>query len=159
MTDAEGTTKSGVKKGLLIGLVLAVAGAAGGFFLVHQLGLGGSQPMAAATSDASNDPADAPLPVFVALDPLIISLPRGDGMGHLRFAAQIEVEPAFASQVEAVKPRIVDVLNGYLRAVETEMLADPSALMRMRTQMLRRIQIVAGEGRVKDLLIMEFVLS
>jgi flagellar FliL protein len=29
----------------------------------------------------------------------------------------------------------------------------------LRAQMLRRVQIVAGEGRIRDLLIMEFVLS
>jgi len=58
-----------------------------------------------------------------------------------------------------LKPRIVDVLNGYLRAVTFAEMADPNALARLRGQMLRRIQVVTGEGRVKDLLIMEFVLN
>ncbi len=53
----------------------------------------------------------------------------------------------------------MDILNGYLRAVDVRDLEDPSALIRLRAQMLRRIQIVTGEGRVKDLLIMEFVLN
>ena len=58
-----------------------------------------------------------------------------------------------------LRPRILDVLNGYLRAVEVAELEDPSALVRLRAQMLRRIQVVAGEGRVNDLLISEFVLN
>ncbi|MFL9503735.1 flagellar basal body-associated FliL family protein [Rhodopseudomonas palustris] len=36
---------------------------------------------------------------------------------------------------------------------------DPSAMARLRAQMLRRVQIVTGEGRVRDLLITEFVLD
>ena len=56
-------------------------------------------------------------------------------------------------------PRILDVLNGYLRAVEVSQLDDPTALIRLRAQMLRRVQIVTGEGRVRDLLVTEFVLN
>ena len=58
-----------------------------------------------------------------------------------------------------LKPRVMDVLNGFLRAVEVQELEDPAALIRLRAQMLRRIQIVVGEGRVNDLLIVEFVLN
>ena len=63
------------------------------------------------------------------------------------------------AEVVLLKPRILDVMNGYLRAVEVQELADPHALVRLRSQMLRRIQIVTGEGRVRDLLVTEFVLN
>ena len=56
-------------------------------------------------------------------------------------------------------PRVLDVLNTYLRAVEVRDLEEPAALARLRAQMLRRIQVVTGEGRVRDLLIAEFVLN
>ena len=56
-------------------------------------------------------------------------------------------------------PRVIDVLNSYLRALEIGDIADAAALVRLRAQMLRRIQIVTGAGRVNDLLIMEFVLN
>ena len=36
---------------------------------------------------------------------------------------------------------------------------DPAALPRLRAQMLRRIQVVLGEGKVRDLLVTEFVLN
>jgi flagellar FliL protein len=50
-------------------------------------------------------------------------------------------------------------LNGYLRALEAGDLEDRSALTRLRGQMLRRVKMVTGRGRVNDLLIMEFVLN
>jgi flagellar FliL protein len=56
-------------------------------------------------------------------------------------------------------PRVLDVLNSYLRAVEVAELEDPAALVTLRAQMLRRIQLVTGPDRVRDVLITEFVLN
>jgi flagellar FliL protein len=56
-------------------------------------------------------------------------------------------------------PRIVDVTNTYLRALKLADLEDSQALIRLRAQLLRRMQVVTGEGRINDLLIMEFVLN
>lgn len=56
-------------------------------------------------------------------------------------------------------PRVVDTLNTYLRAVDVADLAAPAMAVKIRAQMLRRVQIVTGEGRVRDLLISEFVLN
>jgi flagellar FliL protein len=56
-------------------------------------------------------------------------------------------------------PRIQDVLNTYLRAVDVEDLEEPAALLRLRAQMLRRVQVVVGDGPVRDLLVTEFVLN
>ena len=50
-------------------------------------------------------------------------------------------------------------MNGYLRAVEVRDIESAAALTRLRAQLLRRVQIVAGQERVNDLLIMEFVLN
>lgn len=151
--------KKGSKLPIIVGLVLAIVGGGGGF-LATQMGLIGGEKSAAASDAASKGEAMPILSVsFVAIDPLVISLPGTGGRDHLRFSAQLEVAPSFVSEVEAIKPRIVDVLNGYLRAVDLAELEDPAALMRLRAQMLRRVQVVAGDGRVKDLLIMEFVLS
>ena len=64
-----------------------------------------------------------------------------------------------AAEVTLLMPRVLDVLNSYLRAVDPASFDDPGAMTRLRAQMLRRIQIVTGEGRVRDLLITEFVLN
>lgn len=156
----DASASRGSKKPLLIGLALALLGAGGGFFATQSgvLGFGGSAQFR--VDDAAITPNDAgPAFAFVAIEPLIISLPGTNGREHLRFAAQLEVDPGAVAAVEAIKPRIVDILNGYLRAVRIEELEDPTALLRLRAQMLRRIHVVAGPEQVKDLLIMEFVLS
>jgi flagellar FliL protein len=102
-----------------------------------------------------------PMPdvAFLPIEPLVINLTGAASARHLRFQAQVEVVGAHSAEVKTLMPRIVDVLNSYLRAVEVSDIEDRSALVRLRAQMLRRIQLVAGAGRVRDLLIMEFVLN
>lgn len=162
MTATDAAEAPPPKKGklpLILGLVLALAGAGGGFFAVSSGLLGGG-----ATSESGPiDPAPETPPLapaaFVPLDPVVVNLPVDSGRRFLRFAAQIEVAPESEGEVEAIRPRIADVLNTYLRAVEVADLENPAALTRLRAQMLRRVQVVAGEGRVRDLLVMEFVLD
>jgi flagellar FliL protein len=96
---------------------------------------------------------------FVPIDQMVLSLGAAAEGRYLRFTAQLEVPSVHAGDVTLLKPRILDVLNGYLRAVDPAELEDPAALVRLRAQMLRRIQIVTGEGRVRDLLVTEFVLN
>jgi flagellar protein FliL len=145
---------------LILGILFAILGGAGGYFAV-QLGLIGGHAAPESPVEEMHGDILAPLaPVaFVALDPLIINMPAQSGRQFLRFTAQLEVPPQYQAEVEAIKPRIIDVLNGYLRAVELTDLEDPTVLMRLRAQMLRRVQVVTGEGRIRDLLIMEFVLN
>lgn len=153
--------KSG-KAGLVTGLLLALAGAAGGYFLVTS----GMVPLGLAIGRADADsggshplPAALPAVAFVDLTPIIVDVRAAGDMGHLRFHAQLEVVEEHAAEVEKMRPRIMDVLNGYLRAIEVSDLKDPLALTRLRGHLLRRIEIVVGEGRVRDVLITEFVLN
>ncbi len=97
--------------------------------------------------------------LFLPVQPLVINLGGNGQNRHLRFQAQLEVNKTAVDDVTLMLPRVVDVLNGYLRAVDISELENPAALVRLRAQMLRRIQVVTGEGRVRDLLIMEFVLN
>ena len=66
---------------------------------------------------------------------------------------------SYEQAVADIMPRIVDVLNGYLRAVATEDLERPTALVRLRAQMLRRIRLIADKREIRDLLVAEFVLN
>lgn len=145
-------------KKILIGLVLALALGGSSFFATYSGMIGGNTK--ANKHDKGYEPvADLPDIAFVALDPLVISLGSSGQSRHLRFRGSLEVVPGYENEVSNLLPRVIDVLNAYLRAVEIAMLEDPSALIKLRAQMLRRIQLVTGEGRVRDLLILEFVLN
>ena len=143
---------------LLIGIVLALAGAGGGYYAVSSGMLSLGTPQAHSTAEIAR-PEALPDIAFIEIEPIMISLNGGGDVEHLRFRAHLEVNAAHQSEVETLQPRIIDVLNGYLRALEVDDLRDPLALTRLRAQMLRRIQIVTGKGRVRDLLITDFVLN
>lgn len=173
------------KKGMLIplvaGLVLALVGGGGGFWAVTSGPLasmfGGGTEMAedgygedGSEGDGYGDAGDGYEEegdgyggsvdvAFVPLETLTISLGPNNSSRHLIFAAQLEVAPEYTDEVTTVAPRILDVLNSYLRVVSLEELNNPTSLSRLRAQMLHRIQIVTGDGRVRDLLITQFVVN
>lgn len=156
--STEAAPKKSSKMPLIIGLVLAILGGGGGFYATWSGMILGDAKHAAA------DPAKAtveglPDIAFVPVDPLTVALNDRPEKVHLHFRAQLEVPAAYKADVELLLPRVMDVLNGYLRALQTADIENPSALARLRAQMLRRVQIVTGQGRVNDLLIMEFVIN
>jgi len=165
LPDEEDSPKRG-KMGLSLGLVAALLLGGGGFYAAYSGLIGGSgadskaaEPAKGGGEGASAGKTALSETAFVPLDPIIVSLGNNATSRYLKFGAELEVDPAFKEEVTKLLPRVLDVLNGYLRAVDSRDIEDPAAMGRLRAQMLRRIQVVTGTGRVKDLLITEFVLN
>ena len=154
--DRTGADAQAAGKGQGRLLLLSLAGAmlfgAGGFALAY---LGGIDSGPAARPEAAAEE----LPGFVPIERMVVSLGPPGRARHLRFAAEVEVPLTRLDEVTQLRPRIVDVLNGYLRAVDIDVLEDPAALVELRAQMLRRVQVVVGAGRVNDFLITESVMD
>lgn len=155
---ADESTKKKSRKRVLIGVILAIVLGGGGFFATYSGMIGGAGTKGE-TQKLVASVADLPTVAFVELEPLIISLGSSGKSRHLRFRGSLEVVPGYEADVSHLLPRVIDVLNAYLRAVDITVLEDPAALIELRAQMLRRVQLVTGEGRVRDLLILEFVLN
>jgi flagellar FliL protein len=145
---------------LLICLVLgsiAVGGTAGALgLLAPLLGLTWG-PKAAATPPA---PLFYALPEFqIALgDPADGRTPAAAVGRHLRAVVQLEVEAARMPDVDALQPRIVDVLLAFLHALDQRDVGAPQSLDRLKAQMLHRVRHVTGDGAVRAVLITEFAL-
>lgn len=153
-------TPKASKLPLILGVVLAFAGAGAGFYATWTGMLFSPSDPTASDASVAAKPATAPINVaYVEVAPLTVSLSPPARAKHLIFRASLEVAPEDTASVEALLPRVTDVLNSYLRALSPADLEDPAALARLRAQMLRRVQVVAGLGKVNDLLIMEFVLN
>lgn len=157
--EPEAAPKKSGGKGMIVALVGALVAGGGGFFATYTGMLDGL--LGGGSDDGREMDAamsEAPF-MFVPLEPLIISLGPRAKAKMLKFTAQLEVAPEYVESVTAMIPRIQDVLNTFLRAVDEKELQNPGALTLLRAQMLRRIQIVIGEDQVRDLLIVEFILS
>ena len=113
-TEPEAAPSHSSRLPLILGLVLMIAGGGASFAALY---LGLLPAGHGAAQDTATGPAALPDIAYVALEPMVISL-SDPAARHLRFSAQIEVPAAYQKDVELLRPRVVDVLNGYLRAGE-----------------------------------------
>lgn len=141
------------KGGLLIGLVLAVVAGGGAFAFTSGM-LGGGDKMAEAKPVMLSDGL-----AFVPVEPMTVAIGDPSNHRYLRFRAELEVGEEAEADITKMMPRVVDVLNTYLQSLEMEDIEDPSALLTLRSQMRRRVDLVVGGDRVHDLLVMEFVVN
>lgn len=135
---------------LVLGLVLGLVGAGAGFAVMSGMfAAEEKEPMSTSSDEIA----------FVPISQMTIPIGAAGAPRYLRFSAQLEVQAGSESDVEKQLPRVVDVLNTYLRSVTLAELEDPASLLTLRAQMRRRIDLVIGGDRVRDLLVMEFVVS
>jgi flagellar FliL protein len=133
---------------------IAALGGGGAFYAAQSGAIGGSL----ATSDEAPQ-EENPTPQFLELDPALVAVGGPGVVRQLRFRAFLEVEPGAGDHVPDLAPRILDVCATYLRALDLATLEEPSALMLIRAQLLRRVQLLAGPDAVRDLLIVDFVIT
>ena len=152
-TEEGDVPKKKGKGGLVIGLVLAMVAGGGAFaFTSGMIGGGGSK--GAKTSVTLSDDL-----AFVPIEPMTVAVGRPSDRRYLRFRAELEVGKTYKEDVEAMMPRVVDVLNTYLQSLDMGDIENPSSLLTLRSQMRRRVDLVVGGNRVHDLLVMEFVVN
>ncbi|MEM8851247.1 MAG: flagellar basal body-associated FliL family protein [Pseudomonadota bacterium] len=155
-TQEEAKRSLGLKAWIGV-VVLALILGGGGFYATYAGLIGGHDAVAQAEHipQAANPAEEVD---FVELDPLKVSVGGAGSIRQLQFRAYLQVGSAGGRPVEAAKPRIMDVFATYLRALPVSTLEDPTALLRIRSQLLRRVQLLAGPDAVEDLLIIDFVI-
>ena len=179
MTDATAATEGAAppkkkSKLLLIAAVLALLAGGGGFYAVQSglldsvlpggghgadVGEHGEADAGHGESERGHGGGGYSAGTFVLLDPMIISLGPDTRSRHLKVSLAVDVAEGRSAEVEAAGPRITDMLMGFLRAVDEREFEQPRAMERLRSQMLRRIQLVSPPEAVQDLLIQEFLLN
>lgn len=154
--SAEETKSKSIKILILFSFIASAALGGGAYWAVSHFG-----PIARESEHnaAITAPHASTTPAFVPIDPMIISIDSGQNTHHLRFKAQLDVPDGSQKHVATLMPRVVDVLNTFLRALSLDDIQHPSALTEIRSQMLRRVKIVLGDQSVNDILVMEFVLN
>ncbi len=150
--------KQSSKKPLMIGLFLMLVLGGGSFYAMQSGLILGGHGEKASTPEKVLDPA-LPDVAFIPIEPLVVAIGDPGAPRHLRFVGQLEVDKTQLPEVQHVMPRVIDVLNTYLRAVDAKTFEEKDSLIRIRAQMLRRIKLVAGENRVRDLLVSEYVIN
>ena len=167
-TTTEITAKPPKRKGRLLLFSLAallLVGGGGGAAWMFVPGvqdavrkITGRQPT---EEEAANAPsAPAARPIFVELPEMTLTLPNGGRPRQLRLKLAMEVngDPA-QPPPELMTPRVYDSLVLYLRTLRDGELEGALAMDRLRGDLHRRLDLLLGGGRVRDVLITGFVVA
>ncbi|WP_238384358.1 flagellar basal body-associated FliL family protein [Teichococcus vastitatis] len=91
---------------------------------------------------------------------MTVTLPNAGRPRQLRLKLAVEVQgdPA-AAQPDLMSPRVYDSLVLYLRTLRDGEMDGALAMERLRGDLHRRLEMVLGAGRVRDVLITGFVVA
>lgn len=143
--------------GWLVTFLLALPLGGGGFYAAYTGALD-AVLHPAEVAKVGHDTSTA-APHFLELDPLMVSVGGAGSIRQLRFRAFLQLGDGDGGDVTGLQPRILDIFATYLRAVSVDRLEDPTSLLQLRAQLLRRVQLLVGPDVVNDLLIIDFVIT
>lgn len=140
------------RRGLLamagVGLLAGLAG-----FAPTYLGLWSPRELIARTASAPAMEVG-----FVELPVLTVSVP-GPQAKQVQIAIILEIDERHRAEVEHLIPRVVDTTTTFLTGISPEAYERRGILEIVRAELTTRAVQVLGEGRIRDLLLTEFVLQ
>lgn len=154
---------SGKKIVLFIALPLLLLGGIGAGVMFSGL-LGSSPASQTAGHTQAVDPAAPPPPlktVFYDLPEMLVNLNvSGRRPSFLKIKVSLEVanEPA-AKRLEALKPRIIDHFQVYLRELRIEDLRGSAGIYRLREELLARVNAAVSPTKVVNVLFREVLVQ
>jgi flagellar FliL protein len=164
-TITENTAKTPKRKRRLLlfgltALLLIGGGGAAAWMLVPGVQDVVRKIMPGATTGEEATDAPAARPIFVELPEMTLTLPNGGRPRQLRLKLAMEVngDPA-QPPPELMTPRVYDSLVLYLRTLRDGELEGALAMDRLRGDLHRRLDLLLGGGRVRDVLITGFVVA
>ena len=142
-------------------LVLLLGIGAGVFFLFFS---GGPPPEQVAEEGPPKpaEPAGPVKSVYFNMPDLLVNLNAGAGRrtSFLKLTMSVELRSIDdAAQFEANLPRIVDNFQVYLRELRPEDLRGSSGFLKLREELLTRVQLAAQPARVNDILFREMLVQ
>ncbi|WP_191062309.1 flagellar basal body-associated FliL family protein, partial [Geminicoccus harenae] len=102
-----------------------------------------------------------PKVIFIDLPDVLVNLSSDTKrMRFLKLRLAVEVSSqATANTVVQYTPRIMDSFQLYLRSLTVDDLGGPSALHRLKQEMLARINLALDPGRIDDVLFKEMLVQ
>jgi len=137
-------------------LVLVCGGGAGLYFFVFS---GGGETKLAANQ--APVPLTPPEIAYYDVPDIIVNIQSADGSpAYLQLGAALELDSADEKAgMAALMPRIVDQFQGYLRELRIDDLKGSAGVIRLKEELLRRINAAAAPYRVRDVLLKEMIVQ
>jgi len=157
---------SGKKLVLFIGLpflLLLLGGGVGAFFLMSgddEHAEAGAHGEDGEGEHGEGGPGKGKI-VFYDLPEMLVNLNSGGKRAsYLKITVALELENAAAvSKLEVIMPRVVHNFQVYLRELRLEDLKGSAGLLRLKEELLIRVQRAAGSIKVNDVLFKEMLVQ
>jgi flagellar FliL protein len=142
--------------GLLV--VLGGGGAAYYFF-----GMSGkpAEEVAAASVKTETDKLPAAQAAFFDIPDIIVNIQTPDSTpAYLKLSVALELDKMEAkAAIEPVLPRIIDQFQTYLRELRVEDIRGSAGVMRLKEELLRRVNLAVAPTPVRDVLLKEMIVQ
>jgi flagellar FliL protein len=141
---------------LVVAVVFALVGGGSAAFFLGVFG--GDEAPAVTAGETGGEgaaaTAPAPPPVFYALPDLVVTLNASDRKTrYLKVHVMLELARAEdEAQIERMTPRILDYCQIFLRELRPEELRGSAAIVRMREEILKRINAAVAPVTVREVL-------
>jgi flagellar FliL protein len=151
----------GNKKLLMIAggalLLVLAGGGAGLYFLVFA----GTPSTETAQAQAQAVPITPPQVAFFDLPDLTGNIQTADGTPvYLKLSLALELDTADEKAgITVLEPRINDQIMGYLHELRVDDIKGSAGIMRLKEELLRRINVAAAPYRVRDVLLKEMIFQ
>jgi flagellar FliL protein len=162
---AEAAPKKGLlgkllsKKMLMIAvpaLLLVVGGGGAGayFFLIKKSD-------AAHEAKAEEVPLTPPKVAFSDMQDILVNIQSNDGTpAYLKLGVSLELEDEEQkTAMQPLMPRITDQFQAYLRELRLDDLKGSAGVLRLKEELLRRVNVAAAPYKVRDVLLKEMIVQ
>ncbi len=143
---SEAAAKPGKKKLMLIGI-----GAAAGAFFAGVFD--GAEPPPTEQEHADAAPTAPAEPTYWSAPDLVVTLNTNDRKPrYLKLRTTLELtSPADIAKVQSFTPRLIDLCQIYLRELRPDELRGSAAIVRLREELLRRVNLAVSPVVVRNL--------
>ena len=166
-TPEGGAPKQGLVKKILGNKLLLIGAAVGALFLLGGVGGGvwwfllRTPP---APKVAANTPVIPPLPPSVAffdVPDILVNVQTADGTAaYLKLSVALELDSDLEKPgLQVLMPRLVDQFQSYLRELRIDDLKGSAGVMRLKEELLRRVNVSVAPYHVRDVLLKEMIVQ
>jgi flagellar protein FliL len=149
------------KKMLMIGaplLVLLLAGGGAGtyFFLLKPHGADKGN-----LAKADETPLTPPQVAFADVPDILVNIQNNDGTPtYLKLSVSLEMDNDLEKTgMTALMPRLVDQFQAYLRELRLDDLKGSAGVLRLKEELLRRVNVAAAPYKVRDVLLKQMIVQ
>ena len=106
-------------------------------------------------------PLTPPKVAFSDMQDILVNIQRSDGTpAYLKLGVSLELEDEEQkAALEPLMPRITDQFQAYLRELRLDDLKGSAGVLRLKEELLRRVNVAAAPYKVRDVLLKEMIIQ